>query len=295
MPQKGGDQTTSETTTSLPGYIQPYIEDMLGRAQDVSNLPYTPYGDPRLADFSDDTEGAFQMVRDQASAGTLGIDTAMATTGGIAGYQAKGIPDMDMSAYMSPYISNVLDVQKNRATQTFQEQQAGRDAAAVNAGAFGGDRRFVANSLAERDLNNQLQGIDAEGLQSAFDRATGLFQNDETNRRLGAGLGLEASGQLAGLETQKNDIVMNRAEALSGVGAKRQQREQAGLDMAYGDFQRQRDYPQQQLELYSRLINGTPVSASTSTTVSEPAPDFLSQLLGLGLGGAGIWDLLNDE
>jgi hypothetical protein len=290
---KGGDTTTSSTTSSLPAFYEPYAKDLLSKAQDVSNLPYQTYDNQRLAEFSGDTQDAFQMVRDQASAGTPGLDSAIATTGGIANYAAKGIPDMDMSAYMSPYIGNVLDVQKQRATQTYQEQQAGRDASAVNAGAFGGDRRFVADSLAQRDLNNQLQGIDAEGLQSAFDRATGLFQNDETNRRLGSQLGLEGAAQQGTLEGQKNDTIMNRAEALSGVGSEIQQRQQAGLDLAYQDFKNQRDYPAQQLSLYSQLLSGTPVTPSTSTSVTTPAPDFLSQLLGLAVGGAGIADLLN--
>ena len=68
-----------------------------------------------------------------------------------------GIPDMDVDAYMNPYINNVLDVQKARASQDFAEQQQSRDSKAIAAGAFGGDRRFVADSLAQRDLNQQLQ------------------------------------------------------------------------------------------------------------------------------------------
>ena len=48
------------------------------------------------------------------SGSTIGFGTI--ATGGIANYAAKGIPDADLSAYMSPYIGNVLDVQKQRAT-----------------------------------------------------------------------------------------------------------------------------------------------------------------------------------
>ena len=136
---------------------------------------------------------------------------------------------------------------RRRAAQTFQEQQAGRDASAVQAGAFGGDRRFVQDSLAQRDLNTQLQDIEATGLRDMFDRGTALFQNDETNRRLGAGLGLDAATVLGGLEQTRSDLGFRNAEALSGVGAKTQQREQAGLDLAYKDFQEQRDYPTRQL------------------------------------------------
>ena len=290
---KGGDVTTQSTTGDLPEYIRPYVTDMLSRSKTVSEQPYQTYQNPRLADFSGDTNAAFQGIRDVAASGTPDIDQALATTGGIAGYTAGNIPGMDMNAYMNPYTQNVLDVQKQRATQTFQEQQAGRDASAIAAGAFGGDRRFVQDSLATRDLNQQMQEMDATGLAAAVDRATGLFQQDETNCRLGSTLGLDAAAQQGRLGQQQQDMRLGAAEALSGVGSKIQQRDQAGLDLAYKDFVEQRDWPSKQLSLYSQLLSGTPVTPSSSTTTIEPAPDFLSQLAGLALGGAGIWDLFN--
>lgn len=289
---KGGDTTTSTTTSSLPAYFDPYMRDMLKKAKQVTSQPYQAYGGERLANFSGDTNAAFDMVRQQAGAGTPGIDAGINAATGAAGYQANQIPGTDLSPYFNPFVSNVLDVQKNRAQQTFQEQQAGRDASAVQAGAFGGDRRFVQDSLARRDLNTQLQDIEATGLRDMFDRGTTLFQNDETNRRLGKGLGLDAASLLGQLGNTKNDIALRNAEALSGVGAKTQQRQQAGLDMAYKDFTNQRDYPSQQLSLYSQLLSGTPVTPNTTTTKTEPAPDFLSQLLGVATGAAGVWDLL---
>lgn len=290
---KGGDQTTTSTTSDLPDWSKPYITDLLSRAQTTSNTPYQPYNNPRLADFSADTNNSFNMVRDTAAAGTPGYDAAMGTTGGIANYAAKSITDADLSKYMNPYTQNVLDVQKQRATQNFQEQQAGRDASAVNAGAFGGDRRFVADSLAQRDLNNDMQSIDANGLNAAFNNATDLFQQDEVNRLNGATLGLNAANQLGQLETGRNNLRLGNAEALSNVGAKTQQRQQAGLDMAYQDFKNQRDYPAQQLQMYAQLLNGTPITPTTSTTTTEPAPDFLSGLAGLATTGAGLWDLFS--
>lgn len=289
---KGGDQTTQSTTGDLPAYIKPYTQDLLSRAQTVSNQPYQSYNNPRLADFSGDTNTSFDMIRQQAAGGTPGIDQAQATAGGIAGYNAQTIPGTDLTPYLNPYTQNVLDVQKNRATQTFQEQQAGRDAGAINAGAFGGDRRFVSDSLAQRDLNNDMQNIDATGLSAAFNNATQLFQQDEQNRQSGKNLGLNAAIAQGGLAQQGQDSKLGLAEALSGVGSKVQQRQQAGLDMAYQDFVNQRDYPAQQLQLYSQLLSGTPVTQSSTTSTTSPAPDFLSQLAGLATSGAGLWDLL---
>lgn len=289
----GGDTTTTTNTGDLPAYIRPYVTEALAMGQSAAKLPYQTYNNPRLADFSNETNTAFDMIGQTAAAGTPGIDAAVNTAGGIAGYQAKGIPGTDLTPYTNPYVQNVLDVQKQRATQTFQEQQAGRDAAAVAAGAFGGDRRFVQDSLAQRDLNQQLQEMDATGLAAAFDRGTSLFQTDEENRRLGSALGLSGAQTQGALSQTQQDMKLGLAEAISGVGAKKQQREQAGLDLAYQDFVNQRDYPKQQAQFYQSLISGTPVTPSSTSSTTTPAPDFLSQLLGLAVGGAGIYDLLN--
>lgn len=387
---KGGDSTTSSSSSSLPEFFQPYMTDMLAKAKTVTEQPYMTYQNPRLANFSGDTNNAFDLIRQNAggdSALTAGINEATqganftsgapfnggttwagGVTPGVLGspgevttgkFDFKGIPDANLDPYMNPYKEQVLDVQKRRANQAFGEQQASRDAGAVAAGAFGGDRRFVQDSLARRDLNEQLQGIEATGLQEMFDRGTSLFQTDEARRlgayegdaarkldadtgninrmfeggkynisnrlaadtgnaertfasdtgnaernlraqmasedarRSAAGLGLDAASLLGNLGNTQNDMNLRNAEALSGVGAKVQQREQAGLDMAYKDFMDQRDWPTKQISLYSQLLSGTPVSPNTTTTVTEPAPDFLSQLLGIGTGVAGIWDLLS--
>lgn len=302
---KGSDSTTTTTTSELPEYIKPYVERFLPRAETVSTLPYQPYGGQRLAQFSPDTQAAFQQVRDVAGAPATGITNAMQTAQGIAGFQpgqigTKGVPDMNVSQYMNPYVQNVLDVQKQRAQQKYQEDQASRDAAAIQAGAFGGNRRFVQDTLAQRDLNQQLQGIEAEGLQRAYDTATGLFTSDqgralqaqmanEEARRLGAGLGLEGAKTGADLQKMYQQYGLAGAEALSGIGAKEQQRQQAGLDLAYQDFQTQRDYPYQQLSKYSSLLYGNPIQNSQSQTTTTPPPDFLSQLIGAATTAAGFF------
>jgi hypothetical protein len=213
-----GDTTTTTSQGGLPDYIKPYVTDYLKRASDASKVPYAPYQGQRLADFSGDTKDAFNMIRDTANGGTPVTDSAIHTAQGIAGYQAgtigatgtsaqsvqahdvnavqtnapdaihsqdvhtQGIPGADLSAYINPYVNNVLDVQKQRATQSYQEQQSMRDDAAIKAGAFGGSRRFVADSLAQRDMNQQMQDMDAQGLAAAYDNATGLYETDETRR-----------------------------------------------------------------------------------------------------------------
>lgn len=307
---KGGDETTTTTSSSLPGFIEPYYKDLLARAQGASNQAYTPYENPRIENFSPDMLKAFNMIRNGASAGTPGVDSALTAAQQLSGYNAKsfdytGVPGMNVDAYMNPYTENVLDKTNQMAERRFQEQQQTRNADAVAAGAFGGDRRFVSDSLARRDFNEQADLRNATGMNAAFDRATGLFTEDqgrrlqtqvagEEARRLGKTLGLDAVRTRGDLSKLQQDMRFRNIDALSGVGARIQGRGQAGLDMAYNDFVQQRDWPSNQLKLYSQLLSGTPVSPSTTSTVKEPTPDFLSQLIGLGTTGAGIWDLFND-
>lgn len=84
--------------------------------------------------------------------------------------------------YMDPYLTNVLDLQKERAMKDYQMAQAGRNADAVAAGAFGGSRQAVAESLAENDLLTRMREIDAMGLQSAYADATRRFESDRSAR-----------------------------------------------------------------------------------------------------------------
>lgn len=301
---KAPDTTTTTQQSQLPEYISPYVNRFLPRAETVSTMPYQTYGGQRLAQFSPDTQAAFGMVREAAGMDPTGIMGAQQTAQGLAGYQAGNIGTGDWTTanqqgYMNPYVQNVLDVQKNRAQQKFQEDQQMRNAQAVQAGAYGGNRRFVQDMLGQRDINQQLQEIEATGLQSAYDRAMGQYSTDaarqlqaqiaqEQARQGGADIGIRAGQFGADLDNALQQYRMGQATALSDIGAKEQQREQAGLDLAYQDFQNQRDYPYQQLAKYSSLLYGSPIQNSMTQTELTPAPDFLSQLIGLGTTAVGI-------
>ncbi len=80
--------------------------------------------------------------------------------------------------YMSPYMRKVLDVQKEQANADFADSKAGRSAAAIKAGAFGGNRQAVADSIADRDNQRLLSQIEAQGNQAAFENAQGQYERD---------------------------------------------------------------------------------------------------------------------
>ena len=112
-------------------------------------------------------------------------------------------------AYMSPYMQNVVDYQKESALRDFGVGQGMRQAQATAKGAFGGSRQAIENAEAQRNLNTQLQGIQATGTQKAFEDA-------QRQQQFGAQLGLQ--GLQAGYQGTGMGI-QGAQTGLQGVGA----------------------------------------------------------------------------
>ena len=297
-------QPTEQTVvqSNLPKYFEPYAIDMMKRAESESKREYTPYEGQRLADESADLLSSRQNVRDIAGRGIAGLPTAMtgvkAGMGRAAqglGYQAGQFDSDAAQQYMSPYMQNVVDVQKAQAMLDFDRAQAGRDAQAVQAGAFGGSRQAVQQALAGEDLQKRLGEIQATGQQRAFENAQQQFERDRAARESAERLGITAgesltsqSAQLAQLGdlARKGDV--QAAELLEKIGKDQQAREQAGLDLAYEDFVRQRDYPRESLTFLSSILRGVPVQPSTET-VKFQQYNPLQEALGTGIAGLGLY------
>lgn len=63
MSSGGGKTTTTTQASGPPQWAVPYFQGALGKAGDIANQPYTPYGGPRVADFSNDQLTGFDQVR----------------------------------------------------------------------------------------------------------------------------------------------------------------------------------------------------------------------------------------
>ena len=291
--QKSPSTTTTNTTASLPSYAQPAVTDFFNKAQTAANLPYTANPNQQVADQSAATTQANSMIGGIAAAGTpSGITDAQNTVAGISAYKPQSVLDADMSKYMNPYVQQSIDVQKAQATRDFQQQQGQRDTAAVQAGAFGGDRATIANGMAQQNLNTNLQGIEATGLNTAYNNAAQLFQNDQTNALQGNQLGINAANAEGNLASQGNSIQLQNAAALSGVGTQQQQQQQNVLNAQNTQWTAQNQYPVTQADLYSKLLNGS-YSPQTSTSTTTPPPSLLSQIAGTVAAGIGAYGSAN--
>lgn len=119
--------------------------------------------------------------------------------------------------YMSPYMQNVLEQQKRAAVQDYARQIPGLRAAAVRAGARGGTREALLQSEAQRNLQQQLQGIEATGLQSAFQQAQQQFGADRA-----AAMQAALANQQAGLTTGQQNLAAQLGIQQLGAGQRLQ-------------------------------------------------------------------------
>lgn len=229
--------------TNLPEYVRPQFERLLSRAESQSLEPYTPYGGQRVAQPTAEQGVAYDMVRDIATSGVAGLPEATGVVAQNIGqgqqiaqsatpfqfdanrfqqqqvdpfsdfqqFQAdqyqfdptQQFTGQNVGQYMSPYMQQVLDVQKDQARRQFGEQAAGRAAQAVQAGAFGGSRQAVQESLAERDLLDRMADIQATGQQQAFQSAQQAFEADRAARFGREQAQASELGRVQGIGTQE--------------------------------------------------------------------------------------------
>lgn len=285
-PAQAPTQTTSQQV-QLPDYIAPYADRMLDRFEGLSNEEYMPYSGARVADFNADQQTAFDRARNMDP-----MNPQQTQGAGIVGEAAQQMLDrggqrFDQSQadfYMSPYMQSVVDIQKREAMRDYQKQIPGMDAAAVRGGAFGGDRHAILQAEAQRNMNQQLQDIQAQGQQSAFTNAQGQFNADQN--RAGTMLqGASGAGStLAGIGQQgfQNQLAVN--QGIMGIGNQQQALDQKGLDVGYQNFVDQRQHPYQQAQFMQQGINGLPMTQTNTAQVGS-APTTTQQLISAGIGG----------
>lgn len=373
MGSKGSSQPTTQYVKSeqsnLPEYARPYFEGLLQRGQTALSQPYTPYGQERLAGFTDQQKNIQNQYAGLQTPGQFGAASQMAQQAGLASmtagqydpaqfysqqvqsgplnYFQMGGPQSftqpgAAGRYMSPFMQQALEPQMREAVYSAKRGQLAEDLGAARQGTYGGSRQLLASMERERNLGQQMGDIQARGYQTAFEQAQNQFNTEQQARQaaqqanLQAALGVQELGarndlqaqmanQQYGLEAQRlgeqsrqfgsqqglaglaqagqmaqtlgnlgqyqSQADLSRLSAQQSSAAQQQALNQQALDIAYQDFLRQRDYPMEQLQQYSSLLRGVPVTPSSTTTTYAPSPSLGAQLAGAGLSAASLYNM----
>tara|TARA_R100000963_G_C4644883_1_gene108894 strand:+ start:1499 stop:3364 length:1866 start_codon:yes stop_codon:yes gene_type:complete len=258
-------QQSTVTQTEFPTELKPYVADIFGKSQAIQERResegYVPFGGPRLADFSEDQQRAFEGTRDVVGSSDPYFDRSQQLT-----EASTATPTSEsIGRYMNPYIQNVVDIEKREAQRIADvtgQQIAGRSA---RFGGYGGSREGVMQAEHRRATERNLADIQSRGSAAAYEDAQRIFREQR-------GRELQAGQQFANLGTNVPRQRLNELSALESVGATQQGRGQQALDIAQQEYEIARTFPERSLQDYSAIIRGHTLAPSSSINTSTQAP-----------------------
>lgn len=277
--------STTTTTQQIPTWYEDALKRLVaGGEAEVADQPYQYYNpSARIAPLSATETQTISAMPGAAGSYMPGLGAAMSSA--TAG--SKGIADIDFSKYMNPYTQNVVDVAKREAIRDYQTQMPQVGYAASRQGAFGGARHGVVEAEAQRNLGQRLSDIQTQGQERAFNAATGL-QSAEAQRQL------QAAPIFANIGSEAQRLGVGGLNAILASQALPRGLEQQLRDLTYQETQRGQGYGMQQLGQLSALLRGFPMGGTTTAQQQNiiPQQSPLSTAAGLGLAGAGIYNLM---
>ena len=218
---------SSSTQIQLPEWYNQYTTDMLGKAQAASNLPYAQYTGPRVAAFTPTEKTGFEATKTAAEAYQPFLGQAGAALTGAS----QTFPEA-VNAYMNPYTQNVVNQIADQGVRQLTEKflpAVGQEF--IQAGQFGvgpGSTRmgeFGARAL--RDVQENVLAEQAKALQAGYGQAADIFQSDVARK---AGL----AGTAADIAGMAQKYGLTGAGAITGVGQKEREMQQANLICSFG-------------------------------------------------------------
>ena len=229
-----------------------------------------------------------------------------------------------VASYMNPYLQNSLNPQLQLANQQYGIAGQQQQGAATSAGAFGGSRSALANSLNQQNQMLAQNQIIGQGYNQAYNNAQNQMNTSNQaalagNQQAlsGYGMGLQGAGQagsqamqgygmgLQGVGAQQagygaaNTAASNLANiggqqlnAQTGIanlqntmGGQQQAQQQQIMNQAIQNYATAQQYPYMQLGVLNSMLRGLPMQ-STTTASYQAQPSIGMQATGL-LGAAG--------
>ena len=274
--------TQISTESSLSNWAGPYVTDMLGKGQALSETPYQAYMGPLSAGASDLQNQAFQGIAGLTMPSTMGGYTPGTFASsyappqndvGIGGFMQDQInppgmrppmgannppnnPNSTVQQYMNPYLQASLNPQLAEIRRQADISRMNDAARLTKAGAYGGSRQATMESEGNRNLASQLALTTGQGYNTAYDKAANQFNTEQA-------LGLQAQN----LTNQYGLSALGKTAELGGV-----QRgiESEGIAADYGQFKEERDFPYKQVQYQQSLLQGMPL-ATQSYNYQQPS------------------------
>ena len=211
--------------------------------------------------------GAMPPMGDYPTGGGMplppGYNTGTAPTGiaGLTPPQTTQQPSNIAQSYMNPYLQNVLTPQLDELRRQNDITNAATNAKMTQAGAFGGGRQAIMNAENNRNLMMEQNKTVGQGYASAYDKAMAQFNAEQGQAKDLANLMSTQGGIERGIESE-------------GIAADKE------------EFEKQRQYPFQQVQFQRDMISGLPTGSVTNTAGQLSGVGSLLSALGGGAAAA---------
>lgn len=271
---------TSQTQTILPQWYTDYASGLLSKARAATDQPYQRYDAARIAPFQQEQQQAFDLYKQGMGGYQPFVNSAnQALNRGTGSFTDTGVAQR----YMNPYIQNVISGIGSTAARNLSENilpQLNRTF--VGSGTFGGSRSAEFMRRAVRDTQSAALGKQTEALADAYGAGADLYGTEASRALTGA-------QQYSQLGQSAQEQRLRELTGLEAIGAKRQELGQTSANLAYSDFERQRDYPITQLQQLAG-IGGVPSASGAGTVVKEePGRNNTAAILGLASQALGAF------
>ena len=260
-----------------------YYANLFKTSEDlVRNLP--PLPSETVQPISGAEQQALDLARTSVAArpeflnmgvGSLGQASLSAANAATQAQASTGAFDpASTQQFMNPFQQQVIDEYTKEMQRQFNIQQAGRDASAVRAGAFGGDRQGVLDAEAatgfQRQLGQGIAGLLSSGFQQAQRAAQQAFENQQRRGQLAAqnlaNIGRTQAGigqAFAQLDPIASGVLERDVSTLARIGATERGIGQAERAAEFQNLQRQYLQPQQALSFQSGILGAFPTYAES--------------------------------
>ena len=251
---------STSSTATIPEWQKSMYQEAFGAGRQIAQQPFIPYTGPQVAGFNPDQLRQFQATRglfessmgydpraglqQLAQAPTPGIQPVTGTTaqigqvglpqaaqiGGVQAPQFRGLLDLDIGAYQSPYQQQVIDLTLQDIQRQSDIAQQLAQSKAIGAGAFGGSRSAILESEATRPYAEQAARTIAGLRQAGFEQAQQAAQADLARQQQLGMFGAEQEQQRALQQAQ----LQQQAGLLGAEQAQQRALEQARLAQQTG-------------------------------------------------------------
>jgi hypothetical protein len=271
---KEKSKSSNKTDNTIDAWTKGLFEPAFNQASGLLGGSATAYGGQLGAQDNPLQTQARSLAQGNVGAGQSTLQGAISGAQGMAGYTPQNVnagqfSREGLSKYFDPYQQDVIDAATGDINRGRQQQINADSGAFSRAGAWGGSRQGVADSLTNEAALRQI-GSTAAGLRSqGWNTAAGLMGQDQ-NRQMqadlanqgaglqGANLNQQTLGLLGQFAGQQQQMGANDAGLVAGLGQQQFANETANNDAQYQEFLRMYQDPFMRSQGLAGLLGAIP-------------------------------------